>query len=102
MPEICPVCGLPKSICVCKTISREQQRIKVKLETRKWGRPVTIIEGLDGDKNELEQLARKLKSLCASGGTVKNGVILLQGDHRDKVKEVLLSMGHSEENIEIV
>jgi translation initiation factor 1 len=102
MPEICPVCGLPKSICVCKTISREQQRIKVKLETRKWGRPVTIIEGLDGDKNELEQLARKLKSLCASGGTVKNGIILLQGDHRDKVKEVLLSMGHSEENIEIV
>ncbi|MCL7383795.1 MAG: translation initiation factor [Thaumarchaeota archaeon] len=102
MPEICPVCGLPKSICVCKTISREQQRIKVKLETRKWGRPVTIIEGLDGDKNELEQLARKLKSLCASGGTVKNGVILLQGDHRDKVKEVLLSMGHSEENIEVV
>jgi len=102
MPEICPVCGLPKSICVCKTISREQQRIKVKLETRKWGRPVTIIEGLDGDKNELEQLARKLKSMCASGGTVKNGVILLQGDHRDKVKEVLLSMGHNEENIEIV
>lgn len=102
MPEICPVCGLPKSICVCQTISREQQRIKVKLETRKWGRPVTIIEGLDGDKNELEQLARKLKSMCASGGTVKNGVILLQGDHRDKVKEVLLSMGHNEENIEIV
>ncbi len=102
MPEICPVCGLPKSICVCKTISREQQRIKVKLETRKWGRPVTIIEGLDGDKNELEQLARKLKALCASGGTVKNGIILLQGDHREKVKEVLLSMGHSEENIEVV
>lgn len=102
MPEICPVCGLPKSICVCRTISREQQRIKVKLETRKWGRPVTIIEGLDGDKNELEQLAKKLKSVCASGGTVKNGAILLQGDHRDKVKEVLLSMGHSEENVEVV
>lgn len=102
MPEICSVCGLPKSICVCKTISREQQRIKVKLETRKWGRPVTIIEGLDGDKNELGQLARRLKSVCASGGTVKNGVILIQGDHRDKIKEVLLSMGHSEENIEVV
>lgn len=102
MPEICPVCGLPKSICVCKTISREQQKIKVKLETRKWGRPVTIIEGLDDDKNELEQLARKLKALCASGGTVKNGMILLQGDHREKVREVMLSMGHSEENIEVV
>ncbi|MCS7125461.1 MAG: translation initiation factor [Aigarchaeota archaeon] len=102
MAEICPVCGLPKTICVCKTISREQQRIKVKLEMRKWSRPVTIIEGLDDDKGELEQLARKLKSICASGGTVKNGVILLQGDHRDKVKEVLLEMGHTEENIEVV
>lgn len=102
MVEVCPVCGLPRTICVCKTISREQQRIKIKLETRKWGRPVTIIEGLDGDKNELAQLARRLKSVCASGGTVKNGMIMLQGDHRDKVKEILLEMGHSEENIEIV
>ncbi|MCF8885041.1 MAG: translation initiation factor [Nitrososphaerota archaeon] len=102
MVEVCPVCGLPKTICVCKTISREQQRIKIKLETRKWGRPVTIIEGLDGDKNELAQLARRLKSVCASGGTVKNGTIMLQGDHRDKVREILLEMGHSEENIEIV
>lgn len=102
MAEICPVCGLPKSICVCKTIDREQQRIKIKLETRKWGKPVTIIEGLNNDRENLHDLAKKLKSLCASGGTVKNGAIILQGDHRMKVKEILISMGHSEENIEIL
>ncbi|RLI34528.1 stress response translation initiation inhibitor YciH [Candidatus Bathyarchaeota archaeon] len=102
MAEICPVCGLPKSICVCKTIDREQQRVKIKLETRKWGKPVTIIEGLNSDRENLHDLAKKLKSLCASGGTVKNGAIILQGDHRVKVKEILVSMGHSEENIEIL
>lgn len=102
MAEICPVCGLPKSICVCKTIDREQQRIKIKLETRKWGKPVTIIEGLNGDRENIHDLAKKLKSLCASGGTVKNGVIILQGDHRTKVKEILVSMGHNKENIEIL
>ncbi|HDD40094.1 MAG: stress response translation initiation inhibitor YciH [Thaumarchaeota archaeon] len=102
MEEICPVCGLPKSICVCSTISREQQRIKIKLETRKWGRPVTIIEGLDNGTEDLHKLAKKLKAACASGGTVKNNTIILQGDHRQKVKEILLSMGLLEENIEIL
>lgn len=102
MAEVCPVCGLPKSICVCETISREQQRIKIKLETRKWGRPVTIIEGLDGEKEDLYKLARKLKSACASGGTVKNGMIILQGDHREKVRDILVSIGHREENIEVL
>ncbi len=102
MAEICSVCGLPKPICVCQTIEREQERIKIKLETRKWGRPVTIIEGLNGEREDLHELAKKLKSACASGGTVKNNTIILQGDHRLKVKEILVSMGHSEENIEII
>ncbi|MCD6592125.1 MAG: translation initiation factor [Thaumarchaeota archaeon] len=102
MEEICPVCGLPKSICACKVISREQQKVKIKLETRKWGRPVTIIEGLDDGKEDLHKLAKRLKEACASGGTVKNNVIILQGDHRQKVKEILLSIGLTDENIEIL
>jgi len=68
----------------------------------KWGRPVTIIEGLDGEHEDLHKLARKLKSACASGGTVKKGAIILQGDHREKVKEILVEMGHREENIEVL
>ena len=102
MEEICPGCGLPKSICVCKTISREQQKVKIKLETRKWGRPVTIIEGLDDGREDLHKLAKRLKAACASGGTVKNNVIILQGDHRQKVKEILLSIGLLDENIEVL
>lgn len=50
MAEICATCGLPKSICVCETISREQQRVKIKLELRKWNKPTTVIEGLNGSK----------------------------------------------------
>jgi translation initiation factor 1 len=99
MAEICPVCGLPKDLCVCGEISREQQRIVVRLETRKWGRPSTIIEGIDQKSEDLGRLAQKLKASCACGGTAKNGLIMLQGDHRNKAKEFLASIGFPMENI---
>lgn len=102
MGEICPTCGLPTSICVCKTIDREQQRVKVRLETRKWNRPLTIIEGLNGTKKDLQEIASKLKSALACGGAVKEGHILLQGDHRERVKQMLIELGLSEENIEVL
>jgi len=47
MAEICPVCGLPKDLCVCEEISKEQQRIRIRLETRKWGKKYTVIDGID-------------------------------------------------------
>lgn len=101
MAEICPVCGLPKDICVCSTISKEQQRIKVHQEMRKWRRPVTIIEGVDEKSTDLGRLAQKLKALCACGGTAKNGQIILQGDHRNRAKQLLTDLGFLEENIEV-
>jgi len=102
MPEICPTCGLPKDICVCGEISKEQQRIKVRLETRKFGRAVTIIDGINEKDIDMGRLAQKMKTFCACGGTAKNGQILLQGDHRDRVHEYLMQeMGYPEENIEI-
>jgi len=102
MGEICSTCGLPTSICVCGTINREQQRVKVRLETRKWNRPLTVIEGLNGTKKDLQEIASKLKSTLACGGAVKGGMILLQGDHRDRVKDMLVKLGLTEENIEIL
>ncbi len=102
MPDICPRCGLPTSICACGTISREQQRVRVKLELRKWGKVSTIVEGLDGSKKDLMEIASKLKSVCACGGALKNGVIILQGDHKEKVKEVLISIGIQPENIDVI
>jgi len=101
MAAICAVCGLPKDLCVCGTISMEQQLIKVRLETRKWGKNTTIIEGIDSRSVDLIQLASKLKTICACGGAAKDAQIILQGDHRDKVKKLLVQQGFSESSIEL-
>jgi translation initiation factor 1 len=101
MAEICPVCGLPKDLCVCEEISKEQQRIRIRLETRKWGKQITIIDGIDPKEMKLSKLAATLKSKCACGGTAKNEQILLQGDHRDVVKAVLVELGFPSGNIEV-
>jgi len=101
MAEICPTCGLPQDICVCEEISKEQQRIRIRLETRKWRKSVTIIDGINDKETNLSRLSQKLKTFCACGGTAKNDEILLQGDHRDKVKSYLISLGYPEENVEI-
>lgn len=101
MAEICPVCGLPIEVCVCGEISKEQQRIRVRLELGKWRRKNTIVEGLNDKDTDLGRLAQKLKAFCACGGTAKNSQILLQGDHRERVREFLIQIGYPAENIEI-
>jgi len=93
MSEICPKCGLPKELCVCEEIAREQQKIDITVDKRRYGKVMTIIDGLDSDELDLEALLTKLKKKCASGGTIKEGKIELQGDHREKVKETLEEMG---------
>jgi translation initiation factor 1 len=99
--DICPICGLPTDLCVCGTISMEQQSIKVKLEMRKWGKPATVIEGIDSKAVNINRLATKFKSILACGGTAKNNTIILQGDHRDRVKQLLIEEGFPEANIEL-
>jgi translation initiation factor 1 len=101
MADVCSTCGLPKDLCVCGTISMEQQTVKVRMEMRKWGKPATIVEGIDGKSVSLADLATKLKTYCACGGTSKNNSIILQGDHRDKVKKVLVGYGFPEASIEL-
>ncbi len=101
MVDICPVCGLPKDLCVCEEISREQQKIRIRIETRKWGKTMTIIDGIDTKDFDLGDLAAKLKAMCACGGTAKNNVIMLQGDQREAAKRCLVKLGFPEENIEI-
>lgn len=101
MTEVCTVCGLPEDLCVCGTISMEQQIIKVKTEMRKWGKAATVIEGLDQKSVDLDDLATKLKASCACGGTAKDGQIILQGDHRQKVRKLLVDYGFSSPSIEV-
>jgi len=101
MANICPVCGLPEDICVCGEISKEQQKIKIRLEARKFKRMMTLIEGLDSKDIDLSRLAQKMKSFCACGGTAKNGQIMLQGDQREKAYRFLIQLGYPKENIEV-
>ena len=101
MAEICSICGLPIDICVCGEISKEQQRIRIRLELGKWKRKNTIIDGIDNKDTDLGRLAQKLKTFCACGGTAKNNEIMLQGDHREKVRTYLIQLGYPEENVEV-
>jgi len=93
MPDICNTCGLPKELCVCEEIAREQQDIKIFIEKRRYGKMVTIVEGINANDIDINDLARRLKTKCASGGTVKDGNIELQGDHKKKVQEALQELG---------
>lgn len=98
--EICPKCGLPKEACVCETIAKEKQKIKIKTLSKRYGKLVTIVTGIDPKAIDLKNLAKELKSELACGGTTKNNEIELQGDHVRKVKEKLISLGFSEDSIE--
>jgi len=93
MSDICEVCGLPKEICVCEDIAREQQQITIAVDKRRYGKMMTIVDGINPHDLDIDALIIKLKKKCASGGTIKDGKIELQGDHRTKVKEALEEMG---------
>ncbi len=99
--QICPICGLPKDLCVCQEIVKEEQRIKVRVEKRKFGRLVTVVEGIDSKDVDLGKLATKLKTALACGGTAKDDRIEVQGDHRYRTKELLVSWGYPEQNIDV-
>ena len=93
MSEICPKCGLPKELCMCEEIAREQQSVRISIDSRRYGKTVTVIDGIDGNDIDINDLAKQLKNKCAAGGTSKDGRIELQGDHKKKVKLVLEEMG---------
>ena len=97
MAGICTVCGLPQELCMCEEIAREQQRIKIYSDRRRYGKIVTIVEGIDAADIDIEDLAKRLKTKCAAGGTVKDGRIELQGEHRKKVKLALEDIGFTVE-----
>ena len=101
MSEICNKCGLPKQLCVCETIAKESQRIKVYTATKKFRKVSTVIEGLDKREIDLRDIARRLKSEFACGGTVKEGKIELQGAHKAKIKNSLISLGFKEATIDV-
>jgi len=100
MTEICSQCGLPKDLCVCETIAKESQKIVVGIEKRKFGKIETTVAGIDQKEIDIKDLARQLKNKFACGGTVKNGKIELQGDHKNKVRDFLIQIGFAPESIQ--
>lgn len=99
--NVCPKCSLPKELCVCETLSQQNQRIIIGMDRRKWGRQVTTVT-FKGDIPNMKKMLKKAKTACASGGTVRGNLLEVQGDHRFKMKKILIKQGFPEENIEIM
>jgi translation initiation factor 1 len=100
MAEICKKCGLPLDLCVCKAIAKEAERISVYTITKRYGKKMTVIDNISPDIN-LKEMCKKLKQILACGGTYKDGKIELQGDHLGKIKDVLVELGFSPDQIEV-
>ncbi len=99
MSNICAKCALPKALCVCETIAKEEQRITIKLIKKKFGKLATVVEGIDEKSIDLKELAKKLKSKLACGGTAKEGKIELQGNHVAKARGYLIELGYPASSI---
>ncbi len=93
------ITGLPDELFAWEEISKEQQVIKIYTDRRRYGKTVTIIEGFNKDVN-VKDIAKALKRKVATGGTVKDGRIELQGDQRDKARKFLEDQGYTVEVIE--
>ena len=95
--RMCPDCGRPMGECICRkkqTVSAGDSVVRVSRETKgRKGKGVTLITGLPLNDIELKSLAKELKINCGSGGTVKNSVIEIQGDHRNKLVKELQAKG---------
>ena len=101
MAVICKKCGLPDDLCACGELDKEDARVVVRLETRRFSKTSTIIEGISPKQSDMPKIVKELKSTFACGGTMKDGFIMLQGDHRDDVKGYLVKIGFNEQAIEV-
>lgn len=98
--RMCPECRRPIAECICKTAAKTRPAgdgaVRVSRETKgRGGKSVTIVKGLALDPVALALLGKELRTACGSGGTVKDGVIEVQGDHCERIIDALKKHGHS-------
>lgn len=97
--RMCPVCRQPVSACTCRTAAQAVPAgdgvVRVSRETKgRGGKTVTLVRGVPLEGAALAALGKRLRTTCGSGGTVKDGVFELQGDHVERVIELLKLEGH--------
>lgn len=97
--RMCPDCGNPLAGCSCRkkdSVQKGDGIVRIERQTKgRKGKGVTRITGLALPDDDLRKLAKSLKQRCGSGGTVKDGVIEIQGDHRDALYEEVRKRGHT-------
>jgi translation initiation factor 1 len=94
--RVCPGCGNPIKQCTCRqqTLPFGDDNVRVSRETKgRKGKGVTLIKGLARDAATLKLMSKNLKAMCGSGGTVKEGVIEIQGDHIERILDYLKKQG---------
>jgi translation initiation factor 1 len=95
--RMCPVCRQPLAVCACSSsrpVPTGDGIVRVSRETKgRGGKAVTLVKGLALEEAALVALGKQLKAACGSGGTVKDGVIEVQGDHCERVVELLKAQG---------
>lgn len=96
--EIDPKTGLPVEAMAWDDLAKKGQRIQISTAKKRYGKIVTVISGFDKG-TDMKKIAKKLKNEFACGGTYKEDSIELQGDHRKKIKEVLVRLGFDESSI---
>jgi translation initiation factor 1 len=94
----CPDCGQPQSCCSCRSPASSAAAgdgvVRVsRLRQGRGGKTVTLVQGLRASSEQLQQLGKQLRTTCGSGGTVKNGLIEIQGDHVARVMATLEQLG---------
>ena len=97
--EIDPKTGLPIQAMEWEDLAKSSQRIKITTDKKRYGKIVTIVSGFDKGI-DIKKTAKALKNELACGGTYKDGVIELQGDHLKKIKPALVKIGFEENSIE--
>jgi translation initiation factor 1 len=95
--RMCPGCRQPLASCRCSAVPNRPPSdgvVRVAIQTKgRAGKGVTLVQGLALDDVGLVAMGKQLKTACGSGGTVKDGVIEVQGDHRDRIVELLKAQG---------
>jgi len=98
--RLCPGCGWPETDCRCSQTLREGREAvparvvaKLRLENRASGKNVTVVDGLPDNREYVDELCRELKKACGTGGAAEQGAIVLQGDQRERLRELLEKKG---------